>query len=333
MPKMWISGQVLYSDLSPAVGATVRIYELDLLPGGSHDKILGKTTDVRGRFRGLSAEWKDREGKGLFGSNIPDVMNLEFRVAVDGKTHKGPFMIAAGNSAPIVLPFGPPRPISRGERDLVQLIRLSNGYTGPERALYEFIEVSSQGVAATILGPQYRRIHVLRGAEATLTGFKNALRSAASTAGVEAVDVLLNSHGLTDGIEFDDGVHKAAAIHAELSDLSADVRGKLRAMFSTACFGASHLSTWNSIGFTAAIGSVGIYADSAVSFAPMLARWAGEGSLADAVAVANAADVGNAMDELARAYYSATQRQTLADQVDSTRRVVGEASIRIHARP
>jgi hypothetical protein len=51
---------------------------------------------------------------------VPDILNLEFRVSVDGKTHKGPFVMGQGTSVPIVLPFGPSKPVSKSKRDLVQ---------------------------------------------------------------------------------------------------------------------------------------------------------------------------------------------------------------------
>lgn len=333
MAKLAISGSVVYSDLSPAAGAVVKIYDLDLLPGGSSDKILTKTTNSLGKFAGLSAEWSDREGTGLFGLAIPDVLNLEFRVSVDGKTHKGPYLLVGGHGAPIVLPFGPPKPVSRKQRDLVQLIQLSDGMQGAERSLYEFVEASSEGVAATILGPQYRKIHVLKGKAATLANFEATLKKAANTTGVTAVDVLMNNHGVTKKVVFADGQYSLAEAKAALLALPAGVRAKFRALFSTACFGESHVSMWNSVGFTTASGAKGIYADSAVSFAPMLASWALEGRFSDAIAAANAADVGNVADGLAIAFYNATGRTAHAAQVDSTRSTIGDASIRLYSSP
>ena len=116
---------------------------------------------------------EDREGVALFGVSVPDILNLEFRVSVDGKTHKGPFVMGQGTSVPIVLPFGPSKPVSKSQRDLVQIIYLSDTYTGGERALYQFIEASSEGVVSAGLGQQYRHIHVLKGDDATLAKFKS----------------------------------------------------------------------------------------------------------------------------------------------------------------
>jgi hypothetical protein len=116
-------------------------------------------------------------------------MRLEFRVTVDGKSHKGPFLLVNGQGAPIILPFGPPKPIAKSARELVQIIYLSSGYTGAERALYEFIENSSQGIAANLLGGVYNSIRVIRGNDATLAKFRDELMAAASLSSAGAVDV------------------------------------------------------------------------------------------------------------------------------------------------
>ena len=127
MAKLQISGQVLHNDLSPAANATVEIWELDLGPGGSNDKILSRKTDAQGRFSGLSSDWADREGT-AWGVPVPDILNLEFRVKLeDGRTHKGPFITTHGTSVPIVFPYPPPKPVQKPNRDLVQVIYLSDG--------------------------------------------------------------------------------------------------------------------------------------------------------------------------------------------------------------
>lgn len=332
MAKLQISGSVYYSDMTPAPNATVEIWQLDLGPGGSNDRILTKTTNNQGIFSGLSSNWDDGEGV-VFGVHLPDLLNLEFRVKVDGQNHKGPFLWASGTSIPIVLPFGPPKPVTKAKRDLVQVICLSDDYTGAERALYDFIEASSEAIAALALKNQYRKIHVLKGKDATLAKFKATLQLAANASGVAAVDVLLNTHGHTKRVVFHDGSKKVADVKSALLGLPASVRKKFRALFSTACFGKTHLDMWTSVGFDCADGAVGTYADSAVSFAPMLAKWAAESTFSAAVQAANAADIGNVADNLAIAYYNATGQPDHAAEVDSTRAVAGIGSTRIYTLP
>jgi hypothetical protein len=330
MAKVQISGSVSYNDMSPAPNAAVEIWELDLAPGGNNDRILTRTTDNDGRFSGLSSEWKDAEGV-VLGIHVLDVLNLEFRVKVDNKTHSGPFFMGHGTSLPIVLPFPPPKPVSKAERDLVQVVFLSDGLIGGERALYQFIEASSESVVALGLGPLYRHIHVLKGNDATLAAFKSTLQIAASASGVAAVDVIFNTHGLTDHVVFKDGAKSSAIVKVDLNGLSASTRAKFRAVFSTACFGATHRSMWKDIGFSVADGSAGIYADSALSFPPMVGKWAAEGTFAEAVQLANT--VGDPADNLAKAYYNTIGQPNDAAQVDSTRTIAGNGLVRIYSLP
>jgi hypothetical protein len=316
--------------LTPAPNARVEIWELDLGPGGVNDKILTRTTNNQGRFSGLSSEWADREGV-VFGVPVLDILNLEFRVRVDGKTHRGAFVAAQGTSVPVVLPLGPPKPVPKSTRDLVQVIYLSDAYTGGERALNEFIEASSEGVVSAGLGLQYRHIHVLKGNDATLAKFKSALQTAGNVASVAAVDVMFNAHGSTDKVYFKDGAKSTTIVKDSLNGLSAGVRSKFRAVFSTACFGATHLNMWTNVGFSAACGSAGIYADSAVSFAPLVAKWASEATFAETVQLANS--VGDVADDVSKAYYNANRRPDRAERVDSTRTIGGNGQVRLYSLP
>jgi len=330
MAKINISGQVLYNDMSPARLAAVEIWDLDLGPGGKNDKILARTTNEQGNFAGQSSEWKDAEAV-VFGVPVLDVLNLEFRVSSEGNTHRGPFFMGQGTSIPIVLPWGPPKPISKSERDLVQVIYLSDGLTGGERALYQFIETSSEAVVATGLGLLYRKIHVLKGNDATLAKFKSTLANAANASGVKAVDVMFNTHGLSNAVHLKGGTKTAAIVKEFLDDLPAGTRAKFRAAFSTACFGATHLSMWTDIGFSVACGSEGIYGDSAISFAPLVGKWALEGTFSEAVQLANA--VGKPADDLSKAYYNANGRSADAAEVNSTRKISGNGQIRTYSNP
>jgi hypothetical protein len=333
MSRLTVSGHVRYNDLRSVTGATVRLRDLDGTDGHEDDRILTDVTDSRGRFSGRTTEWRDREGS-VFGVDIPDILRLEFTVTVHGRTHTGPFLLHDGRSAPIVLPFGPPKPVTKNERELVQIILVSQETSGPEKALYEFIELASESLAGAILGGSYRRITTITKDAATLDGLVAALRAATGRAGIEAVDLLFTTHGLTDKVVFAEGkVPESAVLHALLS-LPAAARRKLRMVFSTACFGRSHLDMWTAAGFTDASGARGVYADSAVSYAPFLTAWALEQTFAEAVDAANAGDVGDAADGVARAFYDADgDPDTSAASIDSTRVREGTGASRLYSMP
>lgn len=331
MSRLNIAGQILYADTTPASAANVSIIEVDGLPSGANDKIFTTTTDVNGRFSGRSTEWKDREGR-VLGANIPDFMQLRFGVSVDGKTHNGPFILFGGQSAPIILPFGPRKPVSKARRELVQVILISQDLVGAERALYEFIETAAETLTRSLLGSSYNKLTFLKSQSATLAGFTNAL-SAAARSGVDAVDVIFTTHGNTGRMVFADATRPESQVREALLALPAAKRNKFRTVFSTACFGETHLDTWIGAGFNEASGSQGIYADSAVSYAPFLTAWAAEKTFAEAVDAANAADVGNLNDNAIRAYYTARNRLALASQIDSDRKRSGAGWTRIYSTP
>jgi hypothetical protein len=329
MARLTIGGQVLYANATPAAGARVTIDDLD--SPGEHDRILDAVADADGRFSGRSLEWKDREGR-VLGIDIPDILRLEFTARADGRTHRGPFLRNGSSSAPIILPFGPPRPVTKAERELVQIILVSDGYTGAERAMYEFIEVATEGLTTAILGPHYQRMTFVKGAAATLDGVTSALNAAAGRSGVEAVDLLFTTHGSGSKMTLADGEVKDTTLGSAITARLSPARlAKLRIVFSTACFGETHLDMWTDVGFTEASGAEGIYADSAVSYAPFLTAWAAERTFAEAVAAANAADVGNAADQAARAFYLARNLPVPAAQVDSDRVRAGTGTTRVYS--
>ena len=335
MARLKISGRVLYTNSVEAGGAHVRIYDLDgPNNSGEHDLILDTSTNDAGRYSGLSSEWNDREGQ-VFGMGIPDVLRLEFLINVDGKSHRGMlFRSSTGSCADIILPFQPPKPVVKADRELVQVIALSKDYQGAERVLYRFIETATEGLTSTVLGASYRKVTFVKGASATLEGFVKALRTATGEAATEAVDVLFTTHGNNDRLYFNDRSYTEDEVLAALTGgLTASARRKLRVLFSTACFGKTHLDMWIAAGFNEASGSVGVYADAEVSYLPFLRAWASEKTFAAAVAAANDADPLNLADGAARLYYESVGKPGGAAQVNSDRSRSGSGSTRIYTTP
>ena len=336
MASLKISGKVLYANSAPAGDARVRIYDMDGLDNsGDHDLILDTTTNNGGRYAGQSSEWQDREGQ-MFGVNIPDVLRLQFSVSVDGKTHRGPIFrnSSNGSCADIVLPFPEPKPVGKADRELVQIIALSKDYQGGEKTLYQFIETATEGLTSTVLGGSYRKVTFVKGPAATLDGFVKALRTATGQAATKAVDVLFTTHGSSDRLHFYEGSYKEDKVLAALTTgLSATARRKLRILFSTACFGKTHLDTWIAAGFNEASGSVGVYADSAVSYLPFLHAWAQELTFAAAVQAANDADPLNLADGAARLFYLSNANPDGATRVNSDRVRSGSGGTRIYTTP
>ena len=329
MSRLQIRGSVKYADLTPAVNASVKITDLDLIDN-QNDTILNVDTNSAGNFSGQSSEWNDTEGK-VFGINTPDILNLRFRVTASGGTHNGPFILVGNNSAPIVLPFNPPKPVARQNRALVQIISLAQGLVNLDKVLYEFIEQQSRNLVNFYLNDKYSRIYVLFGTEATFANFRDTLNEVTANTNIRAVDVIDNLHGTDSRFHFHGGSMSESSFVSQMQTIPLAQRKKFRAVFSTACYGQSCNDSWRNIGFDVAAGSEGIYADSAVSFAPFLSNWANEKPFGMAVTAANEVAGSNVADDVAKAWYTVRGYRSLAADVDSDRIVNGNVDIRIYS--
>jgi hypothetical protein len=337
MSTLQVNGRVFYADMSPASNVSVKVYDLDLGPGGARDLILTKTTRADGSFSGQTSNWNDREGriKVLFKMvDLPDILNLHFEVAAAGRNHSGPLIVVNDNAAPIILPFGPPKPVSKNNRELVQIIYLTEEtYRGTERLLYDSIELASGGLVSGILTNDYKMVHLIHGRDATLQKLKDTLIAAGSSGTTTAVDLIVCTHGNDDNLYFFDGGKTTADVQRVLGSIHENIRSKFRMLFSTACYGETHTNMWRNVGFDCASGAEGIYADSEVSLTPFLHAWETEKTFTESINIANRADVGNVADELAKAYYRAQQRNDTANDINSNRVVRGNGNLRIYSVP
>ncbi len=336
MAQININGKVQYADLSPAQEVRVKIWELDLLPGGVNDLIFNKVVNQDGTFSGRSTNWNDAEGEAnvpFVGRVVaPDVFaNLQFEVTFEGVIHKGPFI---NNALPIILPASFPKPVQKVERDLVQVVFLMKAdYNLQEQLLYGFIEAGSGGAVDATLTDDYRRIHRIQGNNATLANLVEKLTSVGSRICTEAIDLVFCTHGHTNSVVFADGVKSMDDVLAALILIPAATRNKFRMVFSTACFGSLHNQMWLNAGFKCASGSEKVYADSEFSLLPFLETWASRLTFNQAVANANTGIIINRGDDIAKEYYRSIGRADEVDDINSHRIVVGNGNMRIYSKP
>ncbi len=337
MPSLPINGRVSYADLLPAENIRVKIKDLDLGPGGSNDQIFNKLTITGGKFAGASTEWQDREGvlNTLLGPvNIPDVLNLQFEVIDGAQNHQGAFVRVGNNSLPIILPPNYSKPIEKAARDIIQVVHLvQNDYTPAEKLLYGFIEAGSAAAVSSCLGNDYRQLHLLDGADATLAKLKDKLMEIGNRAGTKAIDLVFCTHGHTSKVVFADGKKRMEDVLDALDDIPQSTRNKFRMVFSTACFGDTHADMWQDAGFACVSGSEGIYADSEASLLPFLQSWESGKSFREAIRIANAADIGNVADNAAKLYYITQGRTADANDINSNRIMSGNGNLRIYSKP
>ena len=226
--------------------------------------------------------------------------------------------------------------VSRSERNAVVFVAPleSAEMSALDRGLYDTVELAAYGGARAILSPAYGSVLVSEGSGATLAKLRTQLFGATNRAGVRAVDLIFVTHGATSRVFFADGARSMATVRDTLlNGLSAAQRAKLRMVFSTACFGATHRASWLAAGFDVASGASGIYADSAVSYVPFLSAWALGQSFNSAIAVANGIDFFRVTDNLAKAYYNNKNRGDLAALVNSVRVKSGDTGLTVDGNP
>jgi hypothetical protein len=236
----------------------------------------------------------------------------------------------------VASPAAPATSVSKSQRELIIVSPdLSQG-NALEQAFFDFVQLNAISLAVATLGTSYNAVHVVKNSSATLNGVANKLESVSSKSSVKAVDVIFVTHGLSSTVVLADNRWPMFLVRDKIiNKLSSGERAKLRMLFSTACFGASHRSDWRLAGFKTVSGSSGIYADSAASYVPFLAAWATGSSFAASVSAANTAGELTPSDAAAKTWFIARipPRPDLAAKVDSHRLKSGSTSLTISTMP
>jgi hypothetical protein len=318
MSKIQISGRVQHmpGPWGAAVAArNAGVEVIDVDPGGSDDVIWSGATDSQGSFAGTSQEWQDMRSVRVWvqTSVIPprghwedrsvpdpgDVLLLKLRIRQDGRTHDV-FPFANGAALPVVLPWGPKDYVAREARALLVLNNTVDQGRANLRALYQFLEASGDAVARSICGPHYQAVRSLNGSAATLDGFCQALKDLAGASGIKAVDAIVNMHG-SPGVLWFAGAASGVDMATLRNRLMAlGLAGKLRLLYNTSCYGASHAPAFCDGGFNAVIGARKVVCNSASEYPLLLKGWTSGVGLCAALAPAQAAPLREPMDQYAR---------------------------------
>lgn len=219
--------------------------------------------------------------------------------------------------------FSASSPIKKPQRDLV----IFNYLNTSDDLLYAFLEESGVSLAQVVLGPQYRQVHVVKGKSVTFAAFRDKLKSVTAHAAVQAVDVVFSLHGGEDSVLFADGARSDAQVGQAIQNaLPESQRKKLKMIFNTSCYGATHRDGFRAAGFDVVSGSKKISADGASSYGPFLTAWATGASFSSAVGAANKASSAKVVDNAVTTKYG-------AGNVDSTRVISGKVSLTIASWP
>ena len=151
------------------------------------------------------------------------------------------------------------------------VINLSDGGDPRFQRLYEWLETNAVNAAWHILGNDYQYIEVLIGSEVSSSEFVESIITNAMRPSIVALDVITVLHGLQGKLFFHDGPVSTAKINQMIA--GAKLENRLRLLYSTACYGATHAQDFVDAGFRTASGARGICANGPFDFPVQLYNW------------------------------------------------------------
>ncbi len=161
--------------------------------------------------------------------------------------------------------------VSRDERVLLVVANLTKWADPNFQKLYEWLDQNAVNVARVMMGLHYREVDTLIGPEATSANFLTRLTTLAEDPQTKAVDVFLHLHGLENELFFEEAPVETSELGDELK--AAGLKERLRLLYSTACFGATHAPDFVRGGFRVVSGAVAINANGPYDYPAQLFSW------------------------------------------------------------
>jgi hypothetical protein len=162
--------------------------------------------------------------------------------------------------------------LTADQRSLLVVSYLEELADASLRWLYSWIEDTAVDAARRMLEAHYRTFSSLEGDDATYDNLIGRIETLASDPRVKAVDLFIHVHGTRGRLWLKDGPRYADDIGDDLYEL--DLREKLRALYSSACYGESHIDGFLRGGFRVASGAIGVNANGAAEYPMFMAYWA-----------------------------------------------------------
>ena len=179
--------------------------------------------------------------------------------------------------------------IQKDERALLVVANLllgpSDGDSGDYGKLYEWLDKYAVLVANLLMRPVYRVVDSLTRDEVTLSAFVDRVATLVSDPATKTLDVFLVMHGSPGRLYFDDRSVATAELSKQLK--AASPAGRLRLLYSTACYGASHAVDFIQAGFRTASGAVAVCANGPYDFPAQLLKWGSLQTYKSAVVAGN----------------------------------------------
>ena len=161
--------------------------------------------------------------------------------------------------------------VSKEERVLLVVANLTTHGKPEFEWLYEWLDQNTVRVANWLMGPRYRHIDTLINDEATKSGFVNRIIGLAQDPQTKALDVFLSLHGNPGTLYFHDGEVETGELKSQLQ--AADLKHRLRLLYSTACHGITHADDFVKAGFRVASGAKQVNANGPYDYPTQLRHW------------------------------------------------------------
>src|SRR4051812_38539551 len=174
--------------------------------------------------------------------------------------------------------------VQKNERALVVISEI-NQHAGDFAWLYNFAENAGRWQVESTLKDDYVDYVSLYDQSATKNNLVSTLKALGGKPTIKEIDLIVMLHGNTNRLVFHEG-------RVYMSELKSDIQGlnlakKLRLVYSTACYGQTHINEFMGAGFSTAIGAKGINSSGATEL-PIFVRLWSYGIRADqALAVAD----------------------------------------------
>jgi hypothetical protein len=163
--------------------------------------------------------------------------------------------------------------VNKTERNLLVVSYLAEQAMAAPK-LFEWLEKNGVDWARATLSDHYQIFSSLEDDDATYAEFMRRIEWLANRPGTRALDVFLHVHGLPGALAFKDGDKRTGEIRQEPHQLG--LKGKLRALYSTACYGASHALDFVQGGFRVASGALDVNANAIVEYPFFMDAWRDE---------------------------------------------------------
>ncbi|MBS1960195.1 MAG: hypothetical protein JST80_12030 [Bdellovibrionales bacterium] len=172
-------------------------------------------------------------------------------------------------------------PVAKNERALIAVINVNTKDKGFKlNAWYALEDIGARACIKTNAGSSYGYVRYLVGRNASLTNLARLIRSLDSNPSIKAIDLIVYIHGMPGQLKFINetkGKGEPYAKFLNMSEITERVKAtgsqKLRAVYSDACYSASHVEGWLDAGFKIASGNVAVDSNQSRDLGKFLRNW------------------------------------------------------------